>query len=47
MIDVADEEHRENAGFIKDLIATYNEAEDLINIGHIKRKQSEDRPSDR
>jgi len=37
MIDVADEEHRENAGFIKDLIATYNEAEDLINIGAYKK----------
>ncbi len=37
MIDITDEEHRENAGFIKDLIATYNEAEDLINIGAYKK----------
>ncbi|HHY13256.1 MAG TPA: flagellar protein export ATPase FliI, partial [Thermoanaerobacterales bacterium] len=33
MIDIIDEEHKEQANYIKDLIATYKEAEDLINIG--------------
>jgi flagellum-specific ATP synthase len=33
MLDIVSEEHRECAGIIKDLIATYREAEDLINIG--------------
>ena len=36
MIDVADEEHRENAGFIM-INSYYNEAEDLINIGAYKK----------
>ena len=33
MIDVVDDEHRNEVYKIKDLIATYHESEDLINIG--------------
>lgn len=33
MIDVIDQEHRYAAYKLKDLLSTYNEAEDLINIG--------------
>ena len=34
---VADEEHKKNAGTLKNIMATYNEAEDLINIGAYKK----------
>ncbi|UCD11509.1 MAG: FliI/YscN family ATPase [Nitrospinaceae bacterium] len=37
MIDVAGEEHRQAAMRVKDLLATYREAEDLINIGAYTR----------
>lgn len=33
MPDIAAEEHKAQAGVVKDLLATYREAEDLINIG--------------
>ncbi len=33
MVNVADQEHQQNAGKIKDLMAAYRKAEDLINIG--------------
>lgn len=33
MPDIASEEHKAQAGVVKDLLATYREAEDLINIG--------------
>ncbi|GAB6180190.1 flagellar protein export ATPase FliI [Desulfotomaculum defluvii] len=33
MPDIASEEHKAQAGMLKDLLATYREAEDLINIG--------------
>ena len=34
---VADKEHKKNAGTLKNIMATYNEAEDLINIGAYKK----------
>lgn len=33
MINIVDKEHRESAGKIRDLMATYKKSEDLINIG--------------
>lgn len=33
MPDIASEEHKDQAGLLRDLLATYREAEDLINIG--------------
>ena len=36
MSQVADKEHRKAAGQLKNVMATYNEAEDLINIGAYK-----------
>lgn len=33
MPDIASEEHKAQAGMLRDLLATYREAEDLINIG--------------
>jgi flagellum-specific ATP synthase len=33
MVDVVDENHRRNASRIKEILATYRKAEDLINIG--------------
>jgi flagellum-specific ATP synthase len=36
MSSVADKEHKENAGKLKNVLATYTEAEDLINIGAYK-----------
>jgi flagellum-specific ATP synthase len=33
MVDVVDDEHRNNAGKLKEILATYRKAEDLINIG--------------
>ncbi len=33
MPDIATEEHKEQAGIVRDLLATYRESEDLINIG--------------
>lgn len=33
MSSVADKEHKQNAGMLKNVMATYNDAEDLINIG--------------
>jgi flagellum-specific ATP synthase len=37
MSTVADREHRNAAGKLKNIMATYNEAEDLINIGAYKK----------
>jgi flagellum-specific ATP synthase len=34
---VADREHKAAAGKLKNIMATYNEAEDLINIGAYKK----------
>lgn len=36
MSSIATKEHKENAGKLKNVMATYNEAEDLINIGAYK-----------
>ena len=36
MSSVAEEEHKKLAGQIKDVLATYSESEDLINIGAYK-----------
>ena len=36
MSSIATSEHKELAGKLRNVMATYNEAEDLINIGHIK-----------
>ena len=33
MSQIADREHKQTAGRLKNVMATYNEAEDLINIG--------------
>ncbi|MEW5819604.1 MAG: flagellar protein export ATPase FliI [Cyanobacteriota bacterium] len=33
MVDITDSEHQKSAGKIKDLLASYNKAKDLINIG--------------
>jgi flagellum-specific ATP synthase len=33
MTDIIDERHRENAGRLKEILATYRKTEDLINIG--------------
>ena len=37
MSQIADKEHKKMAGKLKNVMATYNEAEDLINIGAYKR----------
>jgi len=37
MVDVVDNEHLKAANSVKDILATYNEAEDLINIGAYAR----------
>ena len=37
MSQIATSEHKKMAGQIKNIMATYNEAEDLINIGAYKR----------
>jgi len=37
MIDIVDEEHRQMAGKILNILATYKKAEDLINIGAYER----------
>ena len=36
MSQIADREHKQAAGKLKSVLATYNEAEDLINIGAYK-----------
>ncbi|MBO5278840.1 MAG: flagellum-specific ATP synthase FliI, partial [Lachnospiraceae bacterium] len=36
MSQIATEEHKEAAGKLRNVLATYNEAEDLINIGAYK-----------
>ena len=36
MSQIADKEHKQMAGKLKGVLATYNEAEDLINIGAYK-----------
>lgn len=36
MSSIADKQHKENAGKLKNVLATYSEAEDLINIGAYK-----------
>ena len=35
--DIAEKEHKQVAGKLKNVMATYNEAEDLINIGAYKK----------
>lgn len=42
MSAIADKEHKENAGKLKEVMATYAEAEDLINIGAYKRGSNPD-----
>jgi flagellum-specific ATP synthase len=37
MATVADHDHKAAAGKLKNIMATYNEAEDLINIGAYKK----------
>ena len=37
MSQIASSEHKKMAGKLKNVMATYNEAEDLINIGAYKR----------
>ena len=37
MSSIATKEHKKSAGNLKNVLATYNEAEDLINIGAYKR----------
>ena len=37
MSQIADPEHKKAAGKLKNVLATYNDAEDLINIGAYKR----------
>ena len=34
---IADRDHKQAAGKLKNIMATYNEAEDLINIGAYKK----------
>ncbi|MDE7113753.1 MAG: flagellum-specific ATP synthase FliI, partial [Acetatifactor sp.] len=36
MSQIADKEHKQAAGKLRNVLATYNEAEDLINIGAYK-----------
>jgi flagellum-specific ATP synthase len=33
MVDVVNDQHRQNANQLKEILATYRKAEDLINIG--------------
>nr|MDJ0818272.1 flagellum-specific ATP synthase FliI [Desulfobacterales bacterium] len=33
MVDIVDDRHKKNAGHLKEVLATYRKAEDLINIG--------------
>mgnify|MGYP000811829151 FL=1 len=42
MSAIADKEHKEAAGKLKNVLATYNEAEDLINIGAYKAGSNPD-----
>jgi len=42
MSQIADKEHRKAAGKLKNVLATYNEAEDLINIGAYKHGSNPD-----
>lgn len=42
MSQIADREHRQAAGKLKNVLATYNEAEDLINIGAYKHGSNPD-----
>lgn len=37
MSEIADEKHKTKAGELRDILATYNESEDLINIGAYKK----------
>ena len=36
-VQIAEKEHKQVAGKLKNVMATYNEAEDLINIGAYKK----------
>ena len=42
MSQIATKEHRQAAGKLKNVLATYNEAEDLINIGAYKHGSNPD-----
>lgn len=42
MSSIADKKHKKAAGKLKNVLATYNEAEDLINIGAYKRGSNPD-----
>ena len=42
MSSIATKEHKELAGKLKNVMATYNEAEDLINIGAYKKGSNSD-----
>ena len=42
MSQVAEREHKKAAGKLKNVLATYNEAEDLINIGAYKSGSNPD-----
>ena len=42
MSSIADKSHKKAAGKLKNVLATYNEAEDLINIGAYKRGSNPD-----
>jgi flagellum-specific ATP synthase len=42
MSQVVDKQHRQVAGKLKNVLATYNEAEDLINIGAYKSGSNPD-----
>ncbi|RKJ37977.1 flagellum-specific ATP synthase FliI, partial [bacterium 1XD42-8] len=41
MSQIADSDHKAAAGKLKNVLATYNEAEDLINIGAYKKGSNE------